>query len=166
MRTPVKWPLAITALATILSYSQQAQPTPQSDPSQPAITWVDAHFGMDKGKLVSCPANFEFRQEDKIYRIGSGIKPPRLTHDAFPDISKEARKAHRDGLINDRTVSLLALVVDASGMPRNVCVTRPAGFGLDEQAAKSVWQYRFDPALKNGEPVAVRIMVEVSFRMH
>jgi protein TonB len=37
--------------------------------------------------------------------------------------------------------------------------------GLDEKAIEAVNQYRFKPAMKDGEPVPVRITVEVNFRL-
>jgi TonB family protein len=36
--------------------------------------------------------------------------------------------------------------------------------GLDQKAIEAVNKYRFRPAMKNGEPVPIRITVEVSFR--
>jgi len=37
--------------------------------------------------------------------------------------------------------------------------------GLDEKAIEAVKQWRFEPALKNGKPVAVAINLEVEFRL-
>jgi protein TonB len=44
-------------------------------------------------------------------------------------------------------------------------VQRSAGMGLDEKAMAAVKQWRFQPATLDGRPVAVRISVEVSFRL-
>jgi outer membrane biosynthesis protein TonB len=49
-------------------------------------------------------------------------------------------------------------------MPRDVQPVRPVGHGLDQQALAAVSRYRFTPAMKNGEPVPVKIMVEVNFQ--
>jgi protein TonB len=38
--------------------------------------------------------------------------------------------------------------------------------GLDEKAIEAVSQWRFQPATLNGQPVAVQINVEVSFRLY
>ena len=40
---------------------------------------------------------------------------------------------------------------------------RGLGFGLDKKAEAAVWQYRFFPATKKGEPVAARREVMVDF---
>jgi TonB family protein len=63
-------------------------------------------------------------------------------------------------------VCVLKLVVDADGMPQNIKVVRPVGMGLDEKAIAAVRQWTFSPALKDGEPVAVQIDVEVNFHLY
>ena len=39
------------------------------------------------------------------------------------------------------------------------------GHGLDENAIKTVKKWKFEPARREGVPVTVRVMVEVSFRL-
>jgi TonB family protein len=38
--------------------------------------------------------------------------------------------------------------------------------GLDEQAVQGVKAWRFEPATRNGEPVAVAVYVEVAFNFY
>jgi protein TonB len=76
-----------------------------------------------------------------------------------PEFSEEARKAKFMGVV---TVSI---IVDATGKPQNVRVTRGVGMGLDEKAIEAVKQYRFKPATENGKPVAVYLNVEVNFEI-
>ena len=40
------------------------------------------------------------------------------------------------------------------------------GLGLDEKAIEAVRNWKFEPALKDGKPVAVQINVEVNFRLY
>ena len=61
-------------------------------------------------------------------------------------------------------VVVIGLYVDEKGYPRNVHVTRPCGHGLDEQAVLAVRQYRFAPGTKDGVPVPVELVVNVSFQ--
>jgi TonB family protein len=77
-----------------------------------------------------------------------------------PQYSKKARKAKYQG------TCLLWLVVDAEGKPRDIRVQRVLGMGLDEEAIKAVKTWTFEPARKDGQPVAVQINVEVSFRLY
>jgi len=96
----------------------------------------------------------------RIYRPGGDVSPPRLTFAPNPEYSKAARKAKLEGIV------LLTLIVDENGSPRNVRVTRPLGMGLDENAVAAVQRYRFEPAMRDGNPVPARIAVEVNFRLY
>ena len=100
-----------------------------------------------------------------VFRLASAgskageITPPHLTTKTDPEYSDIARQLKYQG------TALLSLVVDASGMVQNVQVTQPLGAGLDENAIAAVKQWKFDPATKDGKPVAVAIAVEVDFRL-
>ena len=61
---------------------------------------------------------------------------------------------------------ILWLVVGADGLPHHLRVARSLGMGLDEKALDAVRLWRFQPATLNGQPVAVEINVEVSFRLY
>jgi hypothetical protein len=115
----------------------------------------------------ACPAKFDDSPEtDGIWKVGkgAGVTPPKLIHSVEAEMSDEAREAHRNGLTNESTfISLISLIVDKQGLPTEICAKRTAGYGLDAQAGYSVSQYRFEPATKDGQPVAVRMTVEVSF---
>lgn len=96
-----------------------------------------------------------------LYRVGGGISAPVPLNDVEAEFSDEARRAKYQG------VCLVALIVDAQGMPQNVHVIRPLGMGLDEKAIEAVRKYRFKPAMKDGKtPVPVPITVEVNFRLY
>ena len=77
-----------------------------------------------------------------------------------PEYSEEARKAKYQG------TCVLWLVVGPDGRPRDIKVARTLGLGLDEKAIEAVKQWKFEPAMKDGKPVAVQINVEVSFRLY
>lgn len=93
------------------------------------------------------------------YRIGGGVSPPAVVFKVEPEYSEEARKAKFQGSV------LLSIIVDASGKPRDVRVTRTCGLGLDEKAVEAVMKWRFRPGLKDGKPVPVVATVEVNFRL-
>jgi outer membrane biosynthesis protein TonB len=38
--------------------------------------------------------------------------------------------------------------------------------GLDDKAIEAVRQYRFKPAMYEGRPVAVQLVIEVDFHLH
>lgn len=94
------------------------------------------------------------------YRAGmNGVSTPQVIYQVDADFSEEARKAKFQGEV------IVSLVVDAAGHPQNVKVPRPIGMGLDEKAVEAVRQYRFKPATKNGQPVAVLMNVAVNFQI-
>lgn len=95
-----------------------------------------------------------------IYRVGGGVSAPRAIYDPEPQYTDEARKAKYEGVV------LLSLIVDPYGRPRDVRVARSLGMGLDEKAVEAVRQWKFAPAMKDGQPVAVLVNVEVNFRLY
>ena len=57
-------------------------------------------------------------------------------------------------------------IVGPDGHPRDVKVARSLGMGLDQKAIDAVKRWKFEPAMKDGKPVAVQINVEVNFRLY
>jgi len=95
-----------------------------------------------------------------VFRVGGGVSAPRAIYAPDPEYSEEARKAKYQG------VCVLSLIVGPDGKPRDIHVARSLGLGLDEKAIEAVNQWKFDPAQKDGKPVAVAISVEVTFRLY
>ena len=95
-----------------------------------------------------------------VFRVGGGVSAPKAIFSPDPEYSEEARKAKYQG------VCVLSLIVGPDGKPRDVRVARSLGLGLDEKAIQAVNQWKFDPAQKDGKPVAVAINVEVTFRLY
>lgn len=106
------------------------------------------------------PHNSSPEQENGIYRVGGGVKPPHATHSPDPEYSEIAREARYHG------TCVLQLVAGRDGSPHDVRIVYPTGLGLDEKAVEAVRSWRFDPGTKDGEPVAVQIDVEVTFRLY
>src|SRR6267154_4421234 len=94
------------------------------------------------------------------YRVGGGVSAPRPIYDPDPEYSEEARHAKYQGTV------LLWLVVGPDGKSCDIKVLRTLGLGLDEKAIEAVKNWRFDPAKKDGKPVAVQINVEVNFHLY
>jgi TonB family protein len=95
-----------------------------------------------------------------IFRVGGGVSAPRALDTPDPEYSEEARKAKFQG------TCVLWLIVGPDGKPRDVKVSRALGMGLDEKAIEAVRLWKFEPAMKDGKPVAVQINVEVNFRLY
>jgi TonB family protein len=89
-----------------------------------------------------------------------GVSVPEVIYSPEPSFSDEARRAKFQGVV------LLMLVVGPDGRPYNIRVRQSLGMGLDEKAIEAVKNWRFHPALRNGQPVAAQIGVQVDFHLY
>ncbi|HEU4578666.1 MAG TPA: TonB family protein, partial [Polyangiaceae bacterium] len=89
----------------------------------------------------------------------AGVTPPRLLQFVDAPYPKEALDA---GLTAD---VLLRLRVEADGSVSEAEVLQPAGHGFDEAAVSAARQFKFEPAQRNGKPVAARIPFRYSFTL-
>jgi TonB family protein len=56
-------------------------------------------------------------------------------------------------------------VIEPDGLAHDISVLRSLDNRLDTKAAEAVQQWRFEPGMLKGEPVAVRATIEVNFRL-
>ena len=96
--------------------------------------------------------------DEPVVALGPGVTPPRVTHQVTPDSDPGATGFRIDGTV------LIGLIVSSHGMPREVRVLRSLEKNLDRNAVAAVQQWRFEPARKGNDPVAVRISIEIRFR--
>ncbi len=96
-----------------------------------------------------------------VYRPGrGGVGYPTCDYCPDPKYSEEARKAKYQGTV------LLEAIITPEGRATNIRVIKGVGLGLDEKAIEAVRGWIFKPALgPNGRPVAVRVPIEVTFRL-
>jgi TonB family protein len=92
-------------------------------------------------------------------KMGSGINSPVVAKKVEPQYAPVAKMAKLQGAV------LMTLVIGVDGSVRNVEVIRGLGLGLDEQAVEALLQWKFTPAMKNGQAVAVKANVEMNFRL-
>jgi TonB family protein len=95
-----------------------------------------------------------------LMSVGGGVSAPQVIHSVQPEFTEEARQANHEGTV------AIQLIVDAQGNPQNIRVTRQVGMGLDQKAIEAVRQYRFKPAMYQGHPVSVQMVIEVDFHLH
>ncbi len=95
-----------------------------------------------------------------VYKVGGGVSAPRAIYTPDPEFSEEARKTKYQGTV------VLWLIVGPDGRTHNIRVHRTLGMGLDEKAVEAIRLWKFEPARKDGVPVAVHINVEVNFRLY
>jgi TonB family protein len=92
--------------------------------------------------------------------VGDGVTPPQVLNSIDPSSNEFAQQFGIAGM------ELLRTVVDSTGVVRQIAISRPIGFGLDEKAVEAVKNSHFRPATANGQPVPVVVDLVVTFRIY
>src|ERR1700761_689503 len=92
--------------------------------------------------------------------VGDGVTPPQVLNSIDPSSNEFAQQFGIAGM------ELLRTVVDSTGVVRQIAISRPIGFGLDEKAVEAVKNSHFRPATVNGQPVPVVVDLVVTFRIY
>jgi protein TonB len=100
-----------------------------------------------------------FSPDGPPVRVGGSVTPPKVIKSVDARFSEQARAAKVGGTVT------LSLVIEKDGTPSHVRVIKGIGYGLDEKAIAAVQQYRFKPAMRDGEPVATQINIQVNFKI-
>lgn len=123
--------------------------------------WTDIVRQLERGDSTVAPSAVKTESRpEKPLKAGKGVSPPRASFAPDPEYTEIARKAKYQGTV------VLWVVVGPDGNPRDIRIARGLGLGLDDKAVESVSRWRFEPAMKEGQPVAVQINVEVNFRLY
>ncbi len=96
-----------------------------------------------------------------VSRLAPEITPPRLIKETRPNYTTKAKEAGIQGSV------VLEAVVRADGRVGEVRVARSLDkeHGLDDEAVKTVRQWRFAPGTKDGAAVPVLVEVEITFSL-
>jgi len=106
----------------------------------------------------STPMLIEEAPDDEALVTAQGLRLPRPYRRLRPVYTESAARAEVEA-----TVDVLA-DIDADGEVGQVQVTRWAGFGLDETTMATVRQLHFFPAMRNGTPIPMRVLLRYNFR--
>ena len=131
---------------------------------QPAVTMVEPQ--------LTTPAATETRPADASgTRDNSGADraraaianraPQPLAGNPVPAYPRSALRAGQEGAV------MLRIDIDARGVPTDVQVVERSGDrdrAFDRAAIEAARQWRFQPATRNGEPVAATVQLPVEFR--
>ena len=96
-----------------------------------------------------------------VYNIGNGVTSPIVIFKPSPKYTADAMRAKVQGTV------ILSAVVLPDGSVTDISIVRSLdqSFGLDEEAKKNAAQWRFRPGMFKGEPVPVRIQIELDFNL-
>lgn len=87
------------------------------------------------------------------------MKPPKLTHYVEPDFSPSSKEAFVEGTVK------ISTVVTTEGLPSMLKIVKGLNTDEDKTAVEAVKQWRFQPGTKAGQPVRVKVTVEVDFHL-
>jgi periplasmic protein TonB len=116
--------------------------------------------GLGAGKGIGNGAGGGGGYGGGVMSVGGGVSAPVVIHSVEPEFTAEARASRFEGSVS------IQLIVDGQGNPQNVRIIRHLEMGLDQKAIEAVGQYRFKPAMYEGHPVAVQMVIEVAFHLH
>lgn len=86
------------------------------------------------------------------------VTPPKILHKPEPQYTDAARAARIQGTVQVKGI------VGEDGRLSSIKVVQGLGYGLDQKAGDCAAEWKFEPAKRYGEPVAVRIVADVNFR--
>lgn len=103
-------------------------------------------------------ALIEDAPEDEKTAEVQGLRLPRPYRRLRPEYPQTAARADAEATVD------VAVDVGADGEVGEVQIVRWAGFGLDETTVATVRQLHFFPAMKNGAPIPMRVLLRYNFR--
>lgn len=136
------------------AYSQATQLSPDDSELRSELQDLQKRFTAGGSTTDAAPKSLAGTAQ---FTPGKNMSPPRAIYQPQPQYSQKAR------LFKYSTVVVLMIVVDAQGTVVDVRDEHPVGLGLDERAIEAVRTWRFQPATRDGTPVAAKIEVETTF---
>lgn len=95
--------------------------------------------------------------KDGVYYAGPEVSAPRLVRTVYVPYPEDAPAKDLQGM------TVLAMVIDANGIPDHIQVLHSHGDGFDQSAVAAVQQSKFEPGRLGGKPVPVWIDMRVVF---
>jgi TonB family protein len=103
------------------------------------------------------PAPQQSQLPPGVERVGNGVSAPVAISKPQPAYTDQARDKGVAGEVR------LTCVIDENGVPTAILVRKSLEASLDKSAIDTVSQWRFKPGMKDGKPVAVQVLIDVSF---
>ena len=131
---------------------------------QPAVTMVEPQLTTPVATETR-PADASGTREnpgaDRARAAIANRAPQPLAGNPVPAYPRSALRAGQEGAV------MLRIDIDARGVPTDVQVVERSGDrdrAFDRAAIEAARQWRFQPATRNGEPVAATVQLPVEFR--
>ncbi len=108
--------------------------------------------------LSQSESGSQVRPPGDLYHVGESVTAPTVVSRVEPDRTAEAIRNNISGFV------VVVCEISKEGQAGNIKIAVPLGFGLDEAAIAAVRQWRFSPAMKDGQAVVVTATLEIPFR--
>ena len=99
----------------------------------------------------------ETREKLTLLESAGQDRKAKLIYRVEPDYTSDAREKQIKGTV------LLGLTVGHDGLPQSIQIKKSLFPSLDESAVNAVRKWRFEPAMKDGQPVSMYMLVEFYF---
>jgi TonB family protein len=99
----------------------------------------------------------EAAPDDEKSAEAGGLRLPRPYRRLVPAYPETAARAEAEAMVD------VLVDLDANGEVTRVEVARWAGFGLDQSTVATVRQLHFFPAMRNGVPIPIRVLLRYNF---
>jgi TonB family protein len=127
-----------------------AQPSPTPQPAADQLQLVRS----DK------PKSPEVIDGERIYTSREVDEKVRILKKPLPRYTREAERHHTRGLV------VLRVVLAADETVKHIEVKTGLPHGLSESAVDVARRIKFKPAMKDGKPVSVRVLLEYRFDIY
>jgi TonB family protein len=97
--------------------------------------------------------------EEVVLSYGPGITPAKTIFAPQPEYTEAARKTKIQGEV------LMLVTVGTDGTARDIRILRSLDPSLDINAVEALKRWKFEPAKKDGRPVAMRLQISMSFSL-
>ncbi|PYS47251.1 MAG: hypothetical protein DMF68_16550 [Acidobacteria bacterium] len=104
------------------------------------------------------PPVIEDAPDDEASAAREGVRLPQPYRRLRPSYTEEAARAEAEATVD------VEVEIDTNGEVSGVEVVRWAGFGLDEATTSTVKQLHFRPAVRDGLPIPMRVLLRYNFR--
>jgi TonB family protein len=130
-----------------------------------ARSWIAAiqrSYAEDKARRnlivdAGTPVIEEAPDDEKVAEA-SGLRLPKPFRRLRPPYPDSAARADAEGVVD------VLVDLDAAGEVSQIDLARWAGFGLDEATIDTVRKLHFFPAMRNGTPIPIRVLLRYNFR--
>ena len=97
------------------------------------------------------------KANEKIYEPKEVDRKAKVTKRSMPQYTEQARRNHTSGVV------ALRIVLKSSGEIGDIKVIRDLPDGLTEECIRVAREIKFEPAMKDGNPVSQYLKVQYSF---